>query len=115
MTEADLERIGSLIAQPAATIGQPFGFQPVTTKVTPSAQLVTARRHDGDIAATSAAPVTTAAVSPEAARAADLFLAGNDLPAIVKELRGVVPREGRRYMSALAEVTDLVRQAMRGA
>jgi hypothetical protein len=117
MADGDLARCAALIDRPAAAAGQPFGFHRVTTHVTPSAELVTARRQDGDTAATSATPVTTAsgsAISPEAARVLDLLHAGNDLPAIVKELRGVAPREGRRYMTALAEVTDLLRQATKG-
>jgi hypothetical protein len=120
MADGDLARVAALIDRPAAAVGQPFGFQRVTAHVTPSADLATARRQDGDIMATSAAPVTTAsgsakAVSPEAARALALLHEGNGIPAIVKELRGVVPREGRRYMTALDEVTDLLRQATKGA
>lgn len=115
-TAADLVRVGTMIEEPALVTGQPFGFHRVTgqlTTVTPSA---TVRKHDGDIAATSANDVTTAsgrarAASPEATRALALLHEGNDLPAIVKELRGVVPREGRRYMTALAEVTNLLREA----
>lgn len=119
MVDSDLARVASLIEGPAAATGQPFGFQRVAGHVTPSAQAATSGRHDGDTMVTAAAPVTTAAgsaktVSPEAARALALLHAGNDIPAIVRELRGVVPREGRRYMSALADVTDLIRQATKG-
>jgi hypothetical protein len=44
----------------------------------------------------------------------DLLHQGHDLPAIVATVRGVKSNEGRRYQTALAEVTDLLRQATKG-
>jgi hypothetical protein len=120
MRDTDLARVAALADRSAPAVGQPMGFHPVAARVTPSAQLVTAGRQDGDTAVTAAAPVTTASgrakvLSPEAARAATLLVEGNSIPAIVKELRGVVPREGRRYMTALDEVTSLLKEAMKEA
>lgn len=114
MTSADIARAGEMIPSPRGT--QPaMGFLAPTTPLTPiTASVVTQRRHDGDIKATSAAQVTTASQSPEAARALALLHEGRDLPAIVLELRNVKPKEGRKYMTALADVTDLIRQATKG-
>ncbi len=121
MTAADIARVGTMIDSPHSAAGRPFGFplpptQPLTALSPATGDAATVRQQSGDRSATSPAPVATAAgrqkaISPEAARALALLHAGNDLPAIVKELRGVVPREGRRYMTALADVTDLIRQA----
>jgi hypothetical protein len=111
MTHADILRLGTLVDAPGRSPAK-FGFVAPTAPLTPiSARAVTQRRHDGDTAATSAAQVATASQSPEAARALALLHEGRDLPAIVLELRNVKPKEGRRYMTALSEVTDLLRQA----
>lgn len=122
MTSADIARCGEMIDSPAGSPAK-FGFIAPTQRLSGAVELspgdgqtVTARRHSGDSAATSPAPVTTASqsvkpVSPAAARVLALLHDGNDLPAIVKELHGIVPREGRRYMVALAAVTELLRQA----
>lgn len=113
MTQADIMRLGTLIDKPAGSTGSAFGFSlPPTQPLTPiTASAETSRKHSGNIAETSPAHVSTAAQSPEAVRALALLHEGRDLPAIVKELRGVTPRSARSYMAALAEVTDLLRQA----
>jgi hypothetical protein len=120
MTPADLARVGALIAQPAQVAGQPFGFG-VATKMatTPSAKVAESmpecsQKVAGGGAATSASGTATAA-SPEAARAAALFVAGSSPADVVRELRGVRSNEGARYQSALAEVLDLIRQGVKGA
>jgi len=119
MTHADILRLGTLVDQPGRSPAK-FGFVPPTQALSPiTASAVTSGRRDGDTMATSPAYVTTASgsgktASPEAARALALLHEGNDIPAIVKELRGVIPKEGRKYMTALAEVTDLIRQATKG-
>lgn len=114
MTHADLLRLGTLIDQPARS-APPFGFTAPTQALSPiTASAATQRIHHGDTMATSPAQVATASISPEAARALALLHEGHDMPAIVKELRNVIPKEGRRYMTALSEVTDLIRQATKG-
>jgi hypothetical protein len=87
-----------------ATNDRPFGFAPVANHMPESSQ---------NVATTEWLP--SAAASPEAARAAQLFMQGLDPAAIVLELRGITSREGGKYQKALAEVLDLIRQGMGGA
>lgn len=87
-----------------ATADRPFGFQPVANHMPESSQNVATSEW-----------LPSAAVSPEAARAAQLFMQGLDPAAIVLELRGITSREGGKYQKALAEVLDLIRQGMGGA
>lgn len=53
--------------------------------------------------------------SPEAARAAALFLDGASLAEVVRELRSVGSNEGGRYQKALNEVQELLRDGLRAA
>lgn len=111
MTHADILRLGTLVDAPARSPAK-FGFVAPTHALSPiTASAATQRQHHGDTRVTSGQQVTTASQSPEAARALALLHDGKDLPAIVLELRNVRPKEGRRYMTALADVTDLIRQA----
>ena len=87
-----------------ATTDRPFGFAPVA-KCMP----------DGSQNVATSEWLPSAAASPEAARAAQLFMQGIDPAAIVLELRGITSREGGKYQKALAEVLDLIRQGMGGA
>lgn len=48
-------------------------------------------------------------LSPEMARAVELFLGGMDAGAIVSQLTGMKSRDGRPYMKKLAEVQDAIR------
>lgn len=82
------------------------------------------RKPDGSPMEARGVQATTAsgrdgAPSAEAQRAAALFLAGQDLAAVVFALRGVRSNEGRRYQVAAGEVQALLRaalgQAERGA
>jgi uncharacterized protein DUF87 len=115
MTHADILRLGALVDAPARSPAK-FGFVAPTQALSPiTASAVTSGRQSGDTMATSAAQIATASQSPEAARALALLHDGKDLPAIVLELRSVRPKEGRKYMTALAEVTDLIRQATKPA
>lgn len=120
MTPADLAHIGAMIAQPAAAVGSPFGFHRATAQATTPAATVANGKPDGSLMVASANQATTAAgsgksASPEATRAAALFVAGSSPAEIAKELRGVGSHEGRRYQAALNEVLDLIRQGMKGA
>jgi hypothetical protein len=56
---------------------------------------------------------STASISHEARRAAELFLSGADVAQIVKELSGVQASEGRRYQNESARVQALIREGMR--
>jgi len=68
---------------------------------------------DAILAEASTSPGRGKPASAEAARAAMLFLSGQDPAAIVLELRGVKSSdEGRRYQKALAEVLDLIREGI---
>ena len=115
MADADLARCAALIDRPAAAVGSPFGFHRTGSLATTPAATVACGMPDGSLMVASADQATRAPGSAEAARVLDLLHQGNDLPAIVATLRGVKSNEGRRYQTALAEVTDLLRQATKGA
>ena len=69
---------------------------------------------DAILSEASTAPGRGKPASAEAARAAVLFLSGQDPAAIVLELRGVKSSDGgRRYQKALAEVHELIREGLR--
>jgi len=77
------------------------------------------RKPDGSLMVAKPEQATTAlqsaeTLSPDAARAAGLFLAGKSPADIVLELRGVKTSEGRRYQSALDEVLTLLRLGLGG-
>ena len=86
-----------------ATADRPFGFQSVANYMPESSQNVATSEW-----------LPSAAVSPEAARAAQLFMQGLDPAAIVLELRGITSREGGKYQKALVEILDLIRRGMGG-
>jgi hypothetical protein len=119
MTTADIERVGAMLAS-SQRAARPLGFQlPKTTPLVLSAQAPTEPLSDSNGTATGQQRdsknemLSTAAVPPEAARAAALFLGGQDIPAIVQEMRGIDPSKGgRRYREAAKEISDLLRQAM---
>lgn len=117
MTPADITRLGLLIDHPAAAVAPPFGFHPSalpkTLPLTPAAEIKgnttgTQREHKTELI--SSAPEPVRMVSPEAAHAASLFLAGKDIPEIIRELRGDL--RGRAYQTASAEIHDLIREGM---
>jgi hypothetical protein len=115
MADADLARVAALIDRPAAAVGSPFGFHRTGSLATTPAAAVANGKPDGSLMVASEDQATRAPGSAEAMHVLDLLHAGNDLPAIVAALRGVKSNEGRRYQTALAEVTDLLRQATKGA
>lgn len=52
-------------------------------------------------------------ISPEAARAAGLFIGGKAIPEIVEELRGVSSTSGgRAYRAARDEIEALIREGV---
>lgn len=112
-TAADVTRVGAMLSgyQVAtstadsgyhqATTDRPFGFHPSTNRKPVGSQMVAKPNQ-----------ATTALGSPEAARAAALFMQGLDPAEIVVQLRGIKSNEGRRYQTALAEVLELIRRGM---
>jgi hypothetical protein len=127
MTTADIVRIGEMLADLNRPGKPPIGFRlpdtgyhQATTASAPTAPLVANGKPDGSLMVATPNQATSAlqsrgSLSPDAARAYSLFQAGENLPAIVKELRGVSSNQGRRYQDALNEITDLLRQATKGA
>ena len=108
-TAADVARVGALLsgyqaATEMATDDRPFGFAGVAKPKPDCSQVVATEKW-----------LPSAAASPEAARAAGLFMQGLDPAEIVLQLRGVRSSEGGRYQKALAEVLELIRQGMRGS
>lgn len=117
MTPADITRLGLLIDKPAAAALPAFGFRPSalppTQPLTPTAEINgNSRGNHMEIKTEliSSAPQSAKMVSPEAAHAAMLFLAGKDIPEIIRELRGEL--KGRAYQTANAEIHNLIREGM---
>lgn len=113
MTPADIARVGELIDVPARSPAK-FGFTLPTAPLTP---LVANCKPDGSQMVASDNQATTASqtakvASPEAARAASLFLSGKSPAEITAELRGVKSNQGRAYQTALNEITELIRQGV---
>lgn len=116
MTNADIARAGELIASPASTRAT-FGFTAPTQALTPPVAEWKSHGSQMEVKTelTSTAAQSAKTVSPEAARAASLFLGGKSPAEIVAELRGVNSSAGgRRYQTALNEVTELIRQGVQG-
>ena len=115
MTPADIARLGLLCDAPVTAVAPPFGFTP---SYKPVIAAEVKRKSNGSQVEvtqplTSSAAPTAKMISPDAARAAGLFLDGKSLPEIVQELRGVKSSEGgRRYQMALKEVEQLVREGI---
>jgi hypothetical protein len=115
LEDSDLTRVGAMLATTVHQPSQPIGFRAPKT-ITPTAHRGAGSEPDRSrIGAGSGASGSRRAVPAEAARVLDLLHAGNDLPAIVQELRGVSSKQsGSRYQAALKEITDLLRQATKG-
>ena len=108
-TAADVTRVGAMLsgytlATDMATTDRPFGFASVAKPKPQRSQVVATEKW-----------LPSAAASPEATRAAALFMQGLDPAEIVLKLRGIKSNEGGRYQKALAEVLDLIRRGMAGS
>jgi hypothetical protein len=84
-----------------------------------SEDMITLPPRQPDACPPGAAPATdsglsqsAATISPEAARAASLFLGGSSMSEIVWELHQVRSNQGSRYQQALAQVHELVREGV---
>jgi len=113
LTPADIARAGAMI-EVQACARPTFGFTASTTALTP--MVASGKPHDSQMVAkpdqATTAAQTVRIVSPEAARAASLFLGGKSPSEIVAELRGVKSNQGRSYQNALNEITELIRQGV---
>lgn len=115
MTAADIARVGAQIDSPASAAGRAFGFtlpatQPLTAEVGQQ-WAGSGPAVDAKVGATAAQ--TAPMRSPEAARAASLFLAGKSQAEIVYELRGVKSSAGgSTYKAALKEIEQLIREGI---
>lgn len=99
--QQDIQQVDSGSQQ--AYTDRPFGFVPVANG-----------KPDVSLMQASDNQATTASGSAEAARALQLFTQGFDLAAIVLEMRNIKTNEGRRYQQALAEIQQLIREALAG-
>jgi hypothetical protein len=99
--------IRALLATNSATTAATNGYGPGYTMATDNVIDLQAR------VAKSTPGVADVAISADARRALELFLAGKSMAEIVWELRGIKSSEGGKYQAALTECTDLVRQAMK--
>lgn len=109
MTAADVARAASLIDRPASAAGVPFGLAP-TERIAMTAEINGKSTGNQNQNLISTAPLSRKPASPEAERAAALFVSGKDVPEIIRELRGDL--KGRAYQAASAEIHDLLREGM---
>ena len=101
-TAADVARVGAMLrGYQVATADRPFGYTSEAKPMPFRSQHVATEKW-----------LPSAAASPEATRAAALFMQGLDPAEIVLQLRGIKSNEGGRYQKALAEVLELIRQGM---
>ena len=105
-TAADVRRVASMLATDdgeQATDDDLIELSSVARRQPDGSQMVA----NGDV-------VSTASVSAEAARVAELFRSGLIRPAdLVLRVRGIKSNEGRRYQTALEEIMKLLHEGMR--
>jgi hypothetical protein len=113
-TGEDVQRVAGLLTSTQPTMQRlhdtPEGSR-IEAVSMPSVKPVSSQNVASNGAAYQA-PQGDTALSAEAARVYGLFLDGKSLAEITYELRGVKSNQGGRYQSALAEVQDLLREAM---
>jgi hypothetical protein len=118
ITMDDMERVGLMVSDMHRPGAQPIGFRlPAPTGITPSA------RADSNGTATGQQPDSkeellskaSGSLTPEQARAVDLFLAGERLPDIVRKVKNIDPAKGGRAgRQATDEIFKLISDAMQG-
>lgn len=120
MTAADIARCGELIDRQAGSPPK-FGFLAATDRLPlPSADgspdgngTATGRQRDGTTEMPSTAAQRANTRSPDAMRAAALFIGGKAIPEIVEVMRGVSSeRGGRAYRAARDEIEALIREGV---
>jgi hypothetical protein len=104
-TAEDVRRVAGLLATGRQTV-EPVGSHSEAIPQPPDMP------RDSQVVARGER-LRSAAVSAEAARAAQLFLDGLDPAAIVWELRQVKSNQGGKYQAALGEVLALIREGLR--
>jgi hypothetical protein len=121
MTAADIARCGELIDTPAGSPPK-FGFLaptqrlplPATESGAAGNGTATGRQRDGTANVPATASQTARTASPEAARAAALYMDGKSVADIVEALRGVSSKVGgRAYRAAREEIEALIREGVR--
>lgn len=115
-TSADIRRVAGLLTADAPAMPRLHHVAPTATPTAtpaPAPIAIEMPAVSQPVAVADAATIplgSPATASPEAARAAALFLGGMTKPAdLVRELRGVSSNQGSKYQQALIEVMDLVR------
>ena len=113
-TAADVAMAAQLLGSNAQLQRLPAGFpQAASERAAIDLDSSLGSQPDASTNLASSALQSDKPVAAEAARAAALFLDGNDPAAIVQTLRGVKSADGgRRYQKALTEVLDLIRQGL---
>jgi hypothetical protein len=114
MTAHDLARCGEMIDTPAGSPAK-FGFLAPTQRlpaITPAELKWNSEGTQKELTnnVTSTAAQSAKPASPEAARAAALFLEGKELADIIRELRGELT--GRARQQASIEVQQLIREGV---
>lgn len=114
MTAADILRLGTLVDQPARSPAK-FGFIPPTQRLPqPLPAELTGNSLGTQTELTTNVSSSAAAShkqrSPEAARAAALFLEGKEIADIIRELRGEL--SGRARQQASADIQQLIREGL---
>ena len=108
-TAADIQRVAGLLTADAPTIPR---LIPAAQQGQPSAIHQPAVSHNVAAVNPATSPLESdKTLSADAARAVSLFMQGQDIPAIVGELRGVKSNQGAKYQQAAREVSELLREA----
>ena len=108
-TAADIRRVAGLLTADAPTIPR---LMPTVQQGQPSAIHQPAVSHNVAAVNPATSPLESdKTLSADAARAVSLFMQGQDIPAIVGELRGVKSNQGAKYQQAAKEVSELLREA----
>jgi hypothetical protein len=112
-TAADVDQVAGLLTADVPVMERAVGGYQDGYKVQPQPTPVVADvKPDCSHSVANQGRLQSAAVSAEAARVAALFRAGEDLPGIVHQVRGIRSDEGGRYQKAYKEIQQLLREGM---
>ncbi len=110
MRPEDVARVGDRLRNGMAEPRRPIGF-PIPSRQSQNSHEVAKEspaENDGYSASQS-----LESLSPEAARIVALFLEGKDAGAIVTELTGMTSKNGKPYLTKLAEVQAVIRDTLK--
>jgi hypothetical protein len=111
-TAADVRQVARLLTDDAPTMPR-MAPHPAPQDYQRGANEQPERNPNGAAAVRlQTAPESSKTASPEATRAAALFLEGKSPAEIVMELRGVSTKSGSRYQAALEEILRLIREGV---